>query len=115
MMKDTDTTTGTTRVARTATPLTADNVDEWVHLVGVFDAQRREIRLYVDGVLQGNPVARTAAPWMGAGPLTVGRARTAGAPVDPYLGAIDDVTVFQGVLTPAAVALLHQSQAVSIE
>jgi hypothetical protein len=112
MMKDTDTAAGTVRLARTTAALTADDADKWVHLVGVFDAQRRELRLYVDGVLTAT-AARTAVPWTTGGPLTVGRARHAGGIVDPFVGMVDDVYAFQGALTPAAVATLHRAQAVS--
>ena len=93
---------------------------EWTHLVGVYDAQRHQILLYVDGVLQGTPVSRVAAgipvtPWHAAGVLTVGRARWQSGPVDWYTGAVDDVHVFQGALTSAAVAALHASQSGQIE
>jgi hypothetical protein len=95
-----------------SSPLTAEDVGQWVHLVGVFDAARGEIRLYVDGTSVGGPVARPATPWQAGGPLTVGRGYAAGAPTDWFTGAVDDVTVLQGALTDASLARLHDEQAV---
>jgi hypothetical protein len=71
--------------------------DQWVHLTGVYDAPRRTIRLYVDGV----QVAETAytATWSAAGRFAIGRAWRDGLPVDRWVGGIDEVRAFQRVLT----------------
>jgi hypothetical protein len=96
-------------------PLTAEDVGQWVNLVGVFDAARSEIRLYVNGTPVGSPVTRPATPWQAGGPLTVGRGYAAGAPTDWFTGAVDDVTVLQGALADASVAILHEDNAAFVK
>jgi concanavalin A-like lectin/glucanase superfamily protein len=76
----------------------------WTHLTGVYDRIGKEIRLYVDGVL----AARTAAPanfvpWNATGGLAVGREKSAGSPANSWLGAIDEVQVYDRALTDADV------------
>ena len=88
-MKDSDTNEEghTTRAAATdELP-----IGDWVHLAGVFDAERGMISLYVNGVLS----AKTAfdAPRLPAGPLTVGRSQARGVPSDQWPGAITEVRV----------------------
>ncbi|MFJ6565519.1 LamG-like jellyroll fold domain-containing protein [Streptomyces sp. NPDC091412] len=65
---------------------------EWTHLVAVHDADAQQIRLYVNGQLQGS----AAAPkiWEAQGPVQVGRAIWTGKYVDYFLGEIDDVRFF---------------------
>ncbi|MEO3746486.1 LamG-like jellyroll fold domain-containing protein [Plantactinospora sp. B5E13] len=69
---------------------------EWVHLAGVYDKSAGQIRLYVNGVLQGS--ASYSAAWTGTGPLTIGRALTNDTLVDFWAGDIDDVRVYDRVL-----------------
>ena len=45
----------------------------WTHLVGVYDAAARQIRLYVDGELAG--ASAFTGAWPATGPLQVGRAK----------------------------------------
>ncbi|MFC6020040.1 LamG-like jellyroll fold domain-containing protein [Plantactinospora solaniradicis] len=75
---------------------------EWTHLMGVYDAARNEIRLYVNGELEGK---RTLSfkPMAASGPLLVGRTLWHGQIVDQWTGGIDDVAVFQGAMSDASV------------
>jgi hypothetical protein len=114
-MKDADSLASTGRHATSTAVLTEEAAGRWTHLVGVYDAQRKEVRLYVDGVLQGAPVARPGPGWHASGPLTVGRAWWNGAVCDWWNGAIDDVNVYQGALTGAEVSILHHAQSASTE
>jgi hypothetical protein len=69
------------------------------HLVGVFDAQKREMRLYVDGVLKATtPMNALWQPWDATGPLLIGRHQD--SPVGPEFtrGDLDEVRVYQGVV-----------------
>jgi hypothetical protein len=69
------------------------------HLVGVFDAEKREARLYVDGVLaQATPMNAAWQPWDATGPLAIGRHQL-GAGVELTHGDVDEVFVYQGVVT----------------
>ncbi|MEV1329255.1 LamG-like jellyroll fold domain-containing protein [Micromonospora costi] len=69
---------------------------EWVHLAGVYDRSAGQIRLYVNGVLQGT--AAYSAAWTGTGGLTIGRALTNDQFVDFFPGDIDEVRVYDRVL-----------------
>jgi hypothetical protein len=65
----------------------------WTHLVGVYDQAAAEVKLYVDGTLQGATAFST--PWQAAGPLGIGRAKG----WNRWAGEIDDVRAYTGVLT----------------
>ncbi|MET9274817.1 LamG-like jellyroll fold domain-containing protein [Kribbella sp. NPDC003557] len=69
----------------------------WTHLTGVFDDATKQITLYVDGV-QGT-TASHSTPWRATGAMQLGRAQYQAAGADNWLGALDDVQVFNRVLT----------------
>ncbi|GLH99343.1 hypothetical protein Pa4123_46180 [Phytohabitans aurantiacus] len=71
---------------------------QWVHLTGVYDRDAGQIRLYVNGALQGS--AAYSGAWNGTGPLTIGRAKTTDALVDFFPGDLDSVEVYDRVLLP---------------
>jgi hypothetical protein len=94
-------------------PLTVDDTTAWTHLVGVYDAARGQLRLYVDGVL----AATAAQPyaWQAGGALTVGAARSAaqggpGGIGELWFGGVDAVHAFRGAMTDAQVGELHDRQ-----
>jgi hypothetical protein len=77
----------------------------WVHLVGVYDAGAGQIKLYVNGSLD----ASTACPcsWTSTGGLQVGRTLWPDPQTElPWQGGVDDVRVFQGILSGAQIARL---------
>jgi hypothetical protein len=78
---------------------TASNITTaFHHLVGVFDAQKREARLYVDGVLKSTAAMNAAwQPWDATGPLVIGRAQQ-GSMVELTHGDLDEVHAYQGVV-----------------
>jgi hypothetical protein len=65
---------------------------QWTHLAAVYDAGTHQIQLYVNGVLGGS--AAHTGTWNPTGGLQIGRAKWAGAPVEWFTGAIDDVAVY---------------------
>jgi hypothetical protein len=80
----------------------APQTGRWYHLVGVHDADVGSYVLYVDGVAQAktwNQPAGDAAP----GSLAIGRAVSGGRHSDPWPGSVDDVVVWNRVLTAADV------------
>jgi hypothetical protein len=79
-------------------------VGQWYHVVGVRNKAAGNIKLYVNGVLQGT-AAYTAA-WNATGPLVIGRGKWGGN-VDWVNGAIDDVTTYATALSDAEVAQLY--------
>jgi len=76
----------------------------WYYLTGVYDAANQVIKLYVDGVLQDTQ------PYFGAfqatGHTVIGRGKFNDNPVDFFPGRIDEVRLYQGVLSDAQIAAL---------
>ncbi|MFC4534789.1 LamG-like jellyroll fold domain-containing protein [Sphaerisporangium dianthi] len=85
-------------VARRTVPLST-----WTHLVGVYDATAKKLRLYVGGQLAGE-IAHTSG-WNATGAFQVGRMKLNGTyysgdfQQDQSKGLIDDLRVYQRVLT----------------
>jgi len=79
-------------------------VGQWYYLTGVYDAANQVIKLYVDGVLQDTQ------PYFGAfqatGHTVIGRGKFNDNPVDFFPGRIDEVRLYQGVLSDAQIAAL---------
>jgi hypothetical protein len=69
----------------------------WTRLTGVHDAGTGQIRLYVNGVLEGT--AAHTSPWNATGPLVVGSGHWWGESYTPWRGEIDQVRVWQRALT----------------
>ncbi|HEY0479513.1 MAG TPA: LamG domain-containing protein [Kofleriaceae bacterium] len=87
-----------THITFCTAPIT-DPTTAYHHLVGVFDAERREARLYVDGVLKMTSAMNAAwQPWDATGPLVIGRHQQ-GSTVEFTRGDVDEVHVYQGVVT----------------
>ncbi|GHE54116.1 LamG domain-containing protein [Streptomyces capitiformicae] len=79
----------------------------WTHVAGSYDAENRTIRLYVNGRLQGSPVSlpATSDATVVDGALQVGRvAYSAGTYQNYWRGRVDEVAVWQRLLTDDEVA-----------
>ncbi|MEU6525407.1 LamG-like jellyroll fold domain-containing protein [Streptomyces sp. NPDC046924] len=87
---------------------TKPDTGRWYHLVGVRDAARGEIDLYVDGVPAATATAGPA--YVGSGPLAVGRAQWNGTDTDFWDGAVDEVHAFDRALTAEEVKALHDRE-----
>ncbi|TDC37896.1 hypothetical protein E1211_09015 [Micromonospora sp. 15K316] len=74
-----------------AVSMTAARTNVWTHLVGVFDVDTGQARLYVDGTLAG--AAGHLATWPVAGALTLGRGLRTGSGADFWTGDLDEVQV----------------------
>jgi hypothetical protein len=74
----------------------------WTHLAATYDAESKTIALYVNGTLQGEDVI--AAPIDADGPLQIGRTKYRGAHGDYFPGSLDEVTVWQRVLSDEEIA-----------
>ncbi|MFD0560130.1 concanavalin A-like lectin/glucanase superfamily protein [Stackebrandtia endophytica] len=78
----------------------APTVGQWVHLTATFDRAAATMRLYVDGVAQGESAA-PASPHHSTGPTLLGASGdTSGATWDLLIGAVDDVRIWRGVVHP---------------
>ncbi|HEY8987272.1 MAG TPA: LamG domain-containing protein [Streptomyces sp.] len=82
----------------------------WTHLTGVFDTKNDAdktndtIQLFVDGRPQGQPVKLYGAstvytPWVSTEGLQIGRSKVGGVYGEPFLGRIDEVSIWQRALT----------------
>ncbi|MFI8952586.1 LamG domain-containing protein [Streptomyces sp. NPDC053750] len=74
----------------------------WTHLAAVYDAPQKQIRLYVNGRLQGSDTV--SAAWAAEGPLQIGRVLWRDGYTDYFAGSIDEVTVWQQALTGDLIA-----------
>lgn len=81
------------------------NVGGWSHLVMVYDAGLREVRLYVNGALSGMRDGITIRP--SAGKFAIGRCRWNGANTCHYPGGVDDVRAYGTALSDGEVRRLH--------
>ncbi|MFE9373830.1 LamG-like jellyroll fold domain-containing protein [Streptomyces sp. NPDC006711] len=80
-------------------PCFAPTANEWTQLVGVSDAVTHKIRLYVDGYLADESNYTQTTPWPAPGPLMVGGLTREGTPAEFFGGDIDDVRVFDRIVT----------------
>lgn len=89
----------------TLTSAQAAPVSDWTHLAVTYEANLGQLKLYVNGVLS---VMRAGVDIIASsGPLTLGRAKWNGDPVDYYRYCIDDVRVFDRVLSAGEVRAIH--------
>ncbi|WP_125809101.1 LamG domain-containing protein [Actinoplanes sp. ATCC 53533] len=97
----------TGRVTKAAVTTEPTDVNTWVHLTGVYNADTRKLWLYVNGSRIGDGTLN--APWNGAGPLQIGRGKAGGAHTAYWKGRVDDVRVYAGALDDGRVKGLHGS------
>ncbi|MEV7750028.1 LamG-like jellyroll fold domain-containing protein [Streptomyces griseofuscus] len=91
------------RALSSATPVTG----VWTHLLGVYDAQSQEIRLFVNGVNDPSLDASFTTPWKATGPLDIGRRLYNGGFAEYTNGSVDEVTLWNRILSPEEVADLQ--------
>jgi hypothetical protein len=88
------------------------DLNKWVNLVGVFNAVDSSMTLYVNGQQAGT--ATNPTPWSGAGPFTIGAAKTAASTSNYLNGSISDVQTYARALAPSEVAAIHATATVSV-
>lgn len=95
---------GSTVNATSATTLVANTQ---YHVAAVYDGT--DIRLYIDGALDGTPAACTGSMGTSTTDLQIAhrRSSTTGAPVDFYNGVLDEVAVFTTALSASDIAALY--------
>lgn len=69
----------------------------WTHLLGVYDQNKKQLRLYVNGRLQAT-TAYSATAWAAKGPFEVGRMKAGGAYTDYFQGDLDQVEAWNRVV-----------------
>jgi hypothetical protein len=88
--------------------VTKPELGRWYHLVGVHDSASKSIKLYVDGRLVATTASGPAD--VSTGPLSVGRAKFAGANTDYWNGAVDQVHAYDKALTAEEVSALYDTE-----
>ncbi|MDX3248519.1 LamG-like jellyroll fold domain-containing protein [Streptomyces sp. ME18-1-4] len=83
---------------------------EWTHLVGIYSASEKLLKLYVNGTLAGTTAYST--PWNARRGMVIGAGFSGGAPASFFPGAIDEVKTFEKPLTTAEVSSLYSSNSV---
>jgi hypothetical protein len=78
-------------------------VNTWTAVTGVYDAPAQQLRLYLNGQVQAKVNVTAAASMAGTGTFVIGRGRVGTTAAGGWLGAIDDVHVFRGVLSDGSV------------
>ncbi|WP_078912475.1 LamG-like jellyroll fold domain-containing protein [Streptomyces sp. NRRL S-646] len=86
----------------------------WFHLVGVFDADTQQLRLYVNDDL-ADTASYDGTLWNATGPLQIGRRIFQGAYGEYAAGKVADVQLFTEALTPGGVASLGRNRPVSTQ
>lgn len=77
---------------------------KWVHLLGVHDAHRNKLVLYVNGV--PGPEITLSSPWNASGPVMIGASRYGTTYGHYFDGLIDSVRTYNRVVTPTEAAAL---------
>ncbi|MEU3188136.1 LamG domain-containing protein [Streptomyces sp. NPDC006923] len=75
----------------------AGGLGEWAHVVGVYDLDAGQIRLYVNGFLRSTQPFTT--PWLATGPVMLGAAPYATGTGGFFKGDVDDARMYDRVLS----------------
>jgi hypothetical protein len=95
-----------TTLASAESPAGVAEVGAWTHLAGVFDLERGEVRIYVDGELV-DVDDTVESPWRASGPFYIGAAGLAGGVVSERVhGSIDAAAAWSSTLDPDRIAQL---------
>ncbi|WP_323179216.1 LamG-like jellyroll fold domain-containing protein [Streptomyces sp. NBC_00059] len=81
---------------------------EWAHVVGVYDIDAQQIRLYVNGCLKGTQPFTT--PWLASGPLTLGASGYPSGVANFFQGNLDDVRLYDRTVTDDEVRQLFKQR-----
>ncbi|MFE6056302.1 LamG-like jellyroll fold domain-containing protein [Kitasatospora sp. NPDC056446] len=90
-------------------PCFTGTTGEWTHLLGVSDTAAKKLRLYINGFLVGEADYTQNAPWANPGPIQIGAVNREGVNGEFFGGDIDDVRIYDRVVTgPEATAMVQQ-------
>ncbi|MFE5995278.1 LamG-like jellyroll fold domain-containing protein [Streptomyces sp. NPDC056454] len=82
---------------------TPAQVGVWTHVAGTYDPTLTTLKLYVNGRLEAANTSIVSS-WSSTGNMQFGRYKWAGQYGLPFKGSIDEVAVWQRVLSPAEIA-----------
>ncbi|MFF0161822.1 LamG-like jellyroll fold domain-containing protein [Streptomyces sp. NPDC005263] len=83
---------------------------EWTHLVGMYAAGEKLLKLYVNGALAGSTAYSTG--WNARRGLLIGGSFLNGTTVSPFPGVIDEVKTFEKPLSAEEVSSLYSSNTI---
>ncbi|MGI5397100.1 LamG-like jellyroll fold domain-containing protein [Streptomyces sp. CA-251251] len=83
---------------------------EWNHVVGVYDLDAAQIRLYVNGTLAASEAFTT--PWLAVGEVSLGGTHHGGKLISPLQGAMDDVRLYDRAVSDDEVRQLFRQHPV---
>jgi len=81
----------------------------WYHIAGVHDATAKKVRIYVNGVMEGEANAPQGS-FASTAPLTFGHGRWHGARADGNAAQMDDVRAFNTALTTAEIQAVYNTR-----
>jgi hypothetical protein len=79
---------------------------DWYHVTATYDGA--EMKLYVNGVLDGGPFALVTTP-ASTDPLLIGKGTGASGNTGPLQGSIDDIRIYNRALDAGEVATLYST------
>ncbi|MBV1855187.1 LamG-like jellyroll fold domain-containing protein [Catellatospora tritici] len=92
-------------VQRTTSGMAWVSTANWQHVVGVYDAIAHTQTLYVNGTQVGQ-LTGVNVSWNATGKLMIGNEWHSSAEISYFNGGIDDVQIFQGVVTAAQIKMM---------
>jgi hypothetical protein len=84
----------------------------WTHLAGVYDAGRGQMRLYVNGALSETKAYRSS--WSASGDVHIGNALWNKAWANHWLGAVDEVQLYDRVVSDTELASMVRGSDVQV-
>ncbi len=85
-------------------------VGEWTHLVGMYAAGEKQLKLFVNGTLAGTTAYSTG--WNARRGMVIGGSFLNGTPTAPFPGAIDEVRTYEKPLSAAEVSTLYTANSI---
>ncbi|MEU5992347.1 LamG domain-containing protein [Spirillospora sp. NPDC047418] len=73
-------------------------LNSWTHLVGIFNKDTKKLRIYVNGV-PGIESPEVSSVWLAQGGFQIGRSKWLGTQADHWAGQIDDVRVYDRIVS----------------
>jgi len=91
-------------------PLT---LNQWYHVVGVFNSATRQVAIYVNGVLQSETTATQSNIFNSNAPVLIGSGKLGGDAQDYFNGSIDEPRIWNMALDTAYVQKLYAVQSLT--
>lgn len=83
----------------------APQLGVWTHIAAAYDAGAQQLRIYLNGLLEGTAPFNPAQAWSAAGPLRVAQAKGAGAPTNFSAVTVGEVRVWDRAIVDETIDL----------